>query len=49
MAQEGSVDTGVPEGEGLAVDADGAVLEGSDEVVGGVLEGGETAALLPAV
>ena len=43
------VDAGVAEGEGFAVDLDGAVLQRPDEVVGGVLQGEQVAAVLPAV
>ena len=49
VAQEAGVDAGVAEGERLPVDADGTVLQGADEVVGGVLEGEQVAAVLPAL
>ena len=48
VAQEGGVDPGVPEGEGLAVDPDRPVLQRADDVVGGVLQLEQVAAVLAA-
>lgn len=48
VAEEAGVDAGVAEGEGFAVDPDLAVLEGAYEVVGGVHEREQVAAVLPA-
>ena len=49
VAQEAGVDAGVAERERLAVDPHRPVLQRADEVVGGVLQGEQVAAVLPAV
>ena len=46
VAQEAGVDAGVAEGQRLAVDPDRAVLQRADEVVGGVLQREQVAAVL---
>jgi hypothetical protein len=47
MSQEGRVDAGVAESQRLAVNLDGTVPEGSDQVIGGVLQGEQVASVLP--
>ena len=47
VAQEARVHAGVAQGEGLAVDADRTFLQRADQVVGGIFEGVEIAAVLP--
>ena len=49
VTQEARVHAGVAEGEGFPVDLHRTVLQGSDDVVGGVLEGEQVAIVLPAV
>ncbi len=46
VPQEAGVDAGVAEGQGLPVDPDRTVLQRADEVVGGVLQGEQVAAVL---
>ena len=48
MTEKARVDTGVPQGQRLAVDLHGAILERPDQIVGGVLQGEQVAAVLPA-
>jgi hypothetical protein len=47
VAEEAGADAGVTEGESLAVDLDRPVLQRPDEIVGGVLQGEQVAAVLP--
>ncbi len=47
VAQEARVHAGVAESEGFAIDADRPVLQRSDDVVGGILQGEQVAAVLP--
>lgn len=49
MAEEAGVHAGVAKGECFAVDLDGAVVQGSDEVFCGALEGEEVGGLFPSV
>ena len=49
VAQETGVDARIAEGECLPVDAYGSILQRADEVVGGVLEAEQVAAVLPAL
>lgn len=49
MAQEAGADAGEAEGEDLAVDLDRAVLQRAYEIVGGVLQGEQVAAVFPAL
>ena len=48
MAQEARVHAGVAQSERLAVDADRTFLQRADQVIGGILEGVEIAAVRPA-
>src|SRR5262249_24881648 len=48
VPEEARVDARVAERQGLAIDLDGAVLQWPHQVVGGVLEGEDRAAGLPA-
>src|SRR5207342_3658352 len=47
VPEERGVDAGITEGEGLAIHADRPVLQRADEVVGGVLQGEQVAAVPP--
>jgi hypothetical protein len=49
VPKEGSVDPGVAEGEGLTVDPNWPVPQRSDQVLGGILECEQVAAVRPAV